>query len=285
MSTARADRLSGAADLSERSVALAVLAFAAVAWVAVSLTHGSSLDHHRLGELLASAEAPAHHHGGAPAQPSASDGPSAWGSSLLVLAGWALMVIAMMLPPALPLVQTMRRLIARRRGRVALLVVGVTAFVGVWTVAGVVLLAGDVILHGLAAAQPQLRPAYVTGGVLAAAGLYQLSPLKRTCLRACRSPRGFAVAHWRGRRSALVELVAISTAYGLVCVGCCWALMAVSLAVGAAALPVMVVLAALMAAERLTGWGRRLVIPSALALIALGASTALGLLPIGPLPS
>lgn len=263
------------ARLSERDLALAVLALAAAAWVAVAVTHGTSLDHHRLGELLPTGDA-LHSH--APA------GPSALGTTLLVLGGWALMVIAMMLPPALPLVQTMHQLLARRRDRTALLTVGVVAFVAVWTVAGAVLLAGDLVLHALAQAWPGLRPAYVTGAVLAAAGVYQLTPLKQACLRACHSPRSFALAHWRGRRPALVELSTVSMAYGIVCVGCCWALMAVSLAVGAAALPVMVVLAALMAAERLVGWGGRLVVPTGVALIVLGALTAFGFVPIGSLP-
>lgn len=268
------------AGRSERGLALAVLALAAAAWIAVSLTHGTSLDHHRLGGLLgASEEAPAHEHDHHAAG-AVSTEPSALGPALLVLGGWALMVVAMMLPPALPLVQTMHRLLARRRARTALLAAGVAAFVAVWTVAGVVLLTGDAVLHAVAEAWPGLRPAYVTGGVLVAAGVYQLTPLKRACLRACRSPRSFALAHWHGRRPALVELATVSAAYSVVCVGCCWALMAVSLAVGAAALPVMVVLAALMAAERLVGWGRRLVVPTGVALVALGILAALGLLPV-----
>lgn len=274
---------------TERGVALAVLALAAAAWVTVSLTHGTSLDHHRLGGLLGAGEASHdqphthdhdHHAGGAPA----AEGPSALGPALLVLGGWSVMVVAMMLPPALPLVQTMHRLLSRRRARTVLLGAGVAAFVAVWTIAGVVLLAGDAVLHAVAEARPGLRPAYVTGAVLVAAGVYQLTPLKRACLRACRSPRSFALAHWRGRRPALVELATLSAAYGVVCVGCCWALMAVSLAVGAAALPVMVVLAALMAAERLVGWGRRLVVPTGVVLVVLGALAALGLVPVESLP-
>lgn len=248
----------------------------------MALSQGTSLDHHRLGELVSvvpGAEHPSHTYGHPRAHtPSEA---AALRPALLVLGGWALMVVAMMLPPALPLVQTMRRLVSRRRGRLALLGAGVVAFVAVWTLAGVVLLVGDAVLHAFAATWPGLRPAYVTGAVLAAAGLYQLTPLKQSCLRACRSPRGFAVAHWHGRRSAFVELVTLSTAYAVVCVGCCWALMAVSLAVGAAALPVMVVLAAVMAAERLVGWGRRLVVPTGVALVLLGALTALESVPLG----
>ena len=69
--------------------------------------------------------------------------------------------------------------------------------------------------------------------------------------------------------------MALSGAYALSCIGCCWALMLICFAVGTAALPVMVALALVMAAERLAPWGRRLVRPSGLVLIVLGAVTAL----------
>ena len=71
-------------------------------------------------------------------------------------------------------------------------------------------------------------------------------------------------------------------AYAASCIGCCWALMAVCFAVGtAAALPVMVLLAAVMAAERLATRGQRLVRPGGVAVAALGFALAVGLLPAG----
>ncbi|MCM3487619.1 DUF2182 domain-containing protein, partial [Kocuria rosea] len=111
--------------------------------------------------------------------------------------------------------------------------------------------------------------------VLIAAGIYQFTPLKDACLRGCRSPRSFVLAHWQGRRSSGTEITALSGAYALSCIGCCWALMLICFVVGAAALPAMVALSVVMAAERLVPWGRRLVRPTGLALIALGTATAL----------
>jgi predicted metal-binding membrane protein len=283
MTTISTDRAEPVHRLSQGGVAVAVLVLAGSAWVVLALTHGTALDHHRLGLLTAPADpaapAPAH------AEHMHSSAPGhglALGPALLVVAGWAVMTVAMMLPPALPLVHTLHRLVSRRRARWALLAAGVAAFVAVWAVAGVVLLAGDAALNALARSWHDLSPAYVTAAVLAGAGVYQLSPLKAVCLRACRSPRSFALAHWRGRRPAALELVTVSGTYALVCVGCCWALMAVTLAVAVAALPVMVVLAAVMAAERLVSWGRRLVIPIGIALLILGALTAFELLPVAP---
>lgn len=261
----------------DRALALAVLVLAAAAWIAVALTHGASLNHQALGGLLPDAGS-SHEHSGHEGH-SSSQGAAA--ATLLVLGGWSLMVVAMMFPPALPLLQTLRSLVGQRRHNLALLVMAAGAFLAVWTVVGAMMIGGDAVLHATAERLPWAaqNPRLITGAVLAAAGLYQFTPLKRACLRACRSPRSFALAHWRGRRAPALELATVSAAYAVSCVGCCWALMAISLAVGAAALPAMVILAVVMAAERLVSWGRRLVAPVGVALISLGALTALGLLP------
>lgn len=263
----------------DRALALAVLVLAAAAWIAVALTHGTSLDHQALGGLLPDAGPSQDPGGHSHAAHTPDNGAAA--AMLLVLGGWSLMVVAMMFPPALPLLQTMRSLVGRRRHSLVLLTVGALAFLAVWTAVGAVMIGGDAGLHAIVEGQSWAaeNPRFITGAVLAAAGLYQFTPLKRACLRACRSPRSFALAYWRGRRGPAVEVATVSAAYAVSCVGCCWALMAISLAVGAAALPAMVVLAVVMAAERLVSWGRRLVAPVGLALLALGALTALGLLP------
>lgn len=264
--------------ITERMLTLALLALAAAAWVAIALTHGTALDHHALGGLLLGPES-SHDPTG---HLTHAAGSGIGSVTLLVLSGWSLMVVAMMLPPALPLLKTMWSLIGPQRHSLALLVLGVGAFLVIWVAVGALMLGGDAVLHTIVLQRSwaDQAPPIITGVVLVAAGLYQFSPLKRACLRACRSPRSFALAHWSGRRNPAVELVTLSSSYAVSCVGCCWALMAVSLAVGAAALPVMVVLAVVMAAERLVSWGRRLVMPAGFVLLVLGALTALQALPI-----
>lgn len=264
--------------ISERTLTLTILVLAAAAWVTIAFTHGTSLDHHALGAILPDTGAghDAAGHG------THTGGSELYAVMLLVLSGWFLMIVAMMLPPALPLVQTMRNLTAQQRQGLSLLALGVGAFLAVWAAVGVLMLGGDAALHAIVQQRSwadQAAP-FITGGVLAAAGLYQFSPLKRACLRACRSPRSFALAHWSGRRSPAVEMLTLSSSYAVSCVGCCWALMAVSLAVGAAALPVMVMLTVIMAAERLVPWGRRLVVPAGFALLLFGVLTALRALPV-----
>jgi predicted metal-binding membrane protein len=192
------------------------------------------------------------------------------------LAGWVVMVVAMVLAPALPMLGVLRVLAARRRVPGLLVAVGGTAFVAVWTAAGALLLASAAAVRAGVVAEPWLaaHPAVVAGTVVAAAGAYQFAPWKNACLTACRSPRGFAARYWHGP-TPLTDAATLAGAYALSCVGCCVALMGVAVAVGggaeAVALPVMVVLAAVMAAERLLPGGRRLVRPVGAALLGAGA--------------
>jgi len=194
------------------------------------------------------------------------------------VSGWGLMVVAMMLPPALPLLQTIRRLVARRRAPAALVATGAAAFLAVWLLAGLGFLLGDLLLESAA----RHLPAEIPSGLAAvAAGLYQFTPAKRACLTACRSPRGVALARWRGTRPAALEVAAIGWRFGLTCVGCCWALMLLTFTVGVGAMPVMVAVSAVMVAERLLPRTRRLVPAVALGCVALGLLILVGAIPPG----
>jgi len=199
------------------------------------------------------------------------------------LTGWVVMVVAMMLAPALPMLGVLRALAARRRVPGLLVAVGAAAFVAVWTAVGALLSASAAAVRAGVAAVPWLaaHPEVVAGTVVAAAGAYQFAPWKNACLTACRSPRGFAARYWHGP-TPLTDAATLAGAYALSCVGCCIALMGVAVAVGGAggsiALPVMVVLAVVMAAERLLPGGRRLVRPLGAALLGAGV-----LLVAGPL--
>lgn len=269
--------------IERNSLLLIVIAVAACAWMVLAVTHShhSLISPTQMGLSPGIERSPSGHVHGSTLS---TEGSLALLTPVvLALAGWMIMVVAMMLPPALPVLQMVRTLTARRwdGAQNRLTYVAAVTFVAVWSLVGVVLVAGNLGVHALwagtswAAASPHV----ISGAVIAGAGLYQLSPLKNACLRACRSPRSFALAHWRGVRSAQAEVAAISGAYALACVGCCWALMLVCFAVGTAALPVMVALTVLMSAERLMPWGRRLVWPTGLLLLLLGASMMLNLAP------
>jgi predicted metal-binding membrane protein len=192
---------------------------------------------------------------------------------------WVVMMAAMMFPSVSPTVLMYDRLRAghRERGKgapadaTALFVVG---YLCTWTTAGLA-------AYGLVELMRSVDPAflawdeagrYLTGGVIVAAGAYQLTPLKQACLVKCRSPMMFLAERWRHGRAGALEL---GVRHGAWCLGCCWALMAALFAVGLMSLGWMALIAAFIAGEKLLPWpaaARRTV---ALLLVALGLGVAL----------
>jgi predicted metal-binding membrane protein len=93
---------------------------------------------------------------------------------------------------------------------------------------------------------------YVAGGVILAAALYELTPVKRTCLRHCRNPELLGARSRPGVRGALLT----GLEHGVFCVGVSWALMAALFAIGVMNITWMIVVAALIAIEKLLPWDR-----------------------------
>ena len=179
-----------------------------------------------------------------------STGSQAWAITVY-LAGWLLMIAAMMLPTTLRLVTAFGR-VTRSRRRAALLQVELIAgFLAVWLLVGYGFRALDVFVHrGVdAVAWLDARPRLVVAASLALAGGFQFTPLKHRCLRACRTPRAFILRGWTGQHPQL-DAVRIGVDYGRSCAACCWALMLVMFGVGATSIPWMLGLGAVMAAER-----------------------------------
>lgn len=187
--------------------------------------------------------------------------------------GWTLMSVAMMLPSAFPLVRVFLTITDSRGGLVGLLVLG---YLGAWALFGLAAYLGDAALHELVEASPglQARPHQLPGAVLLAAGLFQFSPLKYSCLQECRSPVGFVIRHWRGGWRAW-SAARLGILHGVYCVGCCWALMLLMFAVGGVHLGWMLALAAVMFVEKAVGWGRRVTVPVGVALALWGLAVLL----------
>jgi predicted metal-binding membrane protein len=162
------------------------------------------------------------------------------------LVAWAASTTAMMLPSALPFVRVVSSGGVRKSSVVA-------GYLAVWFVVGALAYYAMMLLDAAA----------VGAGVgLAAAGAYQLSPLKRGCLRRCRSPFHFLLH----RRSG----VAIGIEYGATCFACCAGLMLALLVVGMSSIFWMAVVALLIAGEKLLRFGPRLVLVTASVLLAAG---------------
>jgi predicted metal-binding membrane protein len=202
------------------------------------------------------------------------DGPgTALGSLPWYVGVWVTMMAAMMLPAVAPVAQLVARTHARQaKGRIAAAVdttFFLAAYLAVWTGFG---LAAYAAYRAVAAledgtlAWDRLGP-WVAGGAVAAAGLYQLTPLKRVCLRHCRTPVHFLLTSWRAGRLGALRMGAAHAVY---CVGCCAGLMLVLFAVGVMSLFWMTAVAAVIFAEKVVPHGERVARGVALGLVALG---------------
>jgi len=148
----------------------------------------------------------------------------------LFLVTWVVMMVAMMFPSDAPMVLTHAGVVRSRNEGTGPTVAFVLGYLVVWTAAGlvplgVIQLLGSAIAAPLNGGLPRLG-----GGVVVLAGLYQLTPLKNACLRACRSPLDFVRTHDFGGGSSSAAQAGFS--HGLQCLGCCGALMAVLAVLG-----------------------------------------------------
>jgi len=175
---------------------------------------------------------------------------------------WTMMTIAMMLPSSLPLINLFRTFVRNRPDGDRLLLLLGAGYLGVWAYFGLLAYVGDSLLHTAVNRVSWLQAA--SGGIAAAlllvAGLYQFTPFKMLCLDKCRSPYSFLVQHWRGRDAGR-DALRLGIRHGLFCLGCCWTIMLLMFALGATNLGWMLILGSLMAAERTTRWGRRVIRP------------------------
>jgi predicted metal-binding membrane protein len=191
---------------------------------------------------------------------------------------WVVMMAAMMFPSIAPMVLMYVGLQRGRRARGMPAPVGATAsFVGgyllVWAAAGlvgyVVLQLGRDLDGGLFAWDRAGRWAAV--GVLLVAAAYEFTPLKAACLTRCRSPLGFLVSQWRDGRGGALRMGVV---HGGWCIGCCWALMAGLFALGAMSLVWMVLIAALIAVEKMLPWRGAATVGVAAVLVGLAIGLA-----------
>ena len=203
---------------------------------------------------------------------------ASWGvaSVAAVLVMWAIMMAAMMLPSALPMLLQFVDL-ARRNGEGARGQIFVCAYLLVWLVFSIVATALQWGLQAAGWTDPMAasRSAWLTAALLLIAGVYQFSPLKQACLARCRTPIGFLLGEWRpGARGALV----MGLRHGLFCLGCCWALMALLFVGGVMNLAWVAALAIVVALEKLLPRGAPLAAVMGLVLIGAGVYRLLALL-------
>ena len=190
---------------------------------------------------------------------------------LLLWAMWAVMMLAMMLPAASPML-LVYGVVARRSGQpgaahhIYALAAG---YLLVWTAFSLGATALQRGLTTLLLVSPMMEMTNRVGSatLLFAAGLYQFTPLKRACLTACQSPLAFLMSHWR---SGFAGAFSMGIRHGAYCVGCCWALMLLLFVGGVMNLTVIVALTAFVAFEKLAPFGANTAWVSGALLMAAG---------------
>jgi predicted metal-binding membrane protein len=143
----------------------------------------------------------------------------------IFLVTWVVMMVAMMFPAVAPMVLVHASVVRSRGEGILPTVAFVAGYLVVWTAAGLIPLAAIQVLGSSFAMPFTSWLPRLGGAVIVLAGLYQFTPLKNTCLRACRSPLGFLITHNFGGGTPAAARAGMS--HGLYCLGCCWALMAV----------------------------------------------------------
>ncbi len=159
----------------------------------------------------------------------AAASPISWGpeEALLLFAMWSVMMVAMMLPSAAPVILLFSRIGATRTAsgrRSTPVSFFASGYLAVWLAFSAVAALVQWALHSLALLSPEMRSAspILSGVILIAAGLYQWLPAKQSCLTHCRSPLGFLTTSWKeGRKGA----IGMGITHGAFCLGCCWMLM------------------------------------------------------------
>jgi predicted metal-binding membrane protein len=187
---------------------------------------------------------------------------------LAILAMWAVMMAAMMLPSALPMVLTFVSM-GRRGGDAARGRSFVAAYLAVWFAFSAVATLAQWALQRIDWVDPMVvsTSPLLTGLLLLIAGVYQFSRLKRICLSRCQSPFGFLLGAWRpGVSGAFV----MGARHGLYCLGCCWALMALLFVGGVMNLAWIAALSIAVALEKLLPGGERIATVLGIALVVVG---------------
>jgi predicted metal-binding membrane protein len=205
--------------------------------------------------------------GGAMVGPTMGMGPPVF------LAIWVAMMVAMMFPTAAPMILLFARVHAGKRQRGQ-------SFVPTWVFVGAYLLvwmAFGVLAYGLAVAAEAMAEgnmwltengARLGGAAIILAGLYQLSPLKRSCLAKCRTPLDFILTSWR---DGYLGSFRMGLEHGIYCLGCCWLLFVILFPLGIMNVAAMAVITLLIFAEKSLPLGPRIGQIAAAALVVYGA--------------
>jgi len=203
----------------------------------------------------------------------------AWsaGTFAFMVVMWAVMMVAMMLPSAAPMILTFAAIQRRRQAQSGAFIptgVFLSGYLIVWSLFSLLATSAQYGLERVALLSPMMQTTapWLGAALLVGAGLYQFAPLKDACLAKCRTPMGFIMTEWRdGARGALV----MGLRHGAFCAGCCWALMALLFVGGVMNLLWVACLALFVLIEKVVPAGGRLGKAGGIVLVVWGLWVAL----------
>ncbi|HEY6275240.1 MAG TPA: DUF2182 domain-containing protein [Streptosporangiaceae bacterium] len=175
----------------------------------------------------------------------------------LMLAMWAVMMIAMMVPTAIPmtlLYAAVARKAAVQDNPLAPTFVFAAGYITMWAIFSLVAPVAQRALDEATLLSPMMvsRSAWLGATLLIAAGVYQLTPLKNACLKNCRAPAHFLSRYWRNGRLGALRM---GLRLGAYCLGCCWVLMGLLFVGGVMNLLWIAAIAAFVLAEKTIPFG------------------------------
>jgi predicted metal-binding membrane protein len=200
------------------------------------------------------------------------------------LIAWTVMMAAMMLPSATPMIALYAAL-GRGRAKagppVPSTMLFTLVYLLIWAAVGIPVYAVTVLVSQMVDSTANLKPLVpdAIAVVLVVAGLYQFTPWKRACLRVCRTPLGFLMSNWQDGYTGALRL---AVRHAVSCLGCCLALMVVLVAAGAMGLAWVTLIAAVVFAEKILPYGDWTARTAGVGLVALGllVATQPGLVPL-----
>jgi predicted metal-binding membrane protein len=197
------------------------------------------------------------------------DMPRTTADVFFTFAMWVVMMVGMMAGAAAPVLLLFAGAQAGRGSPLALPLFGL-GYLTVWVGFSACAALAQEALHRAAMLSPAMAASSprLSGAILIAAGVYQLTPFKGACLTRCRSPLGFLMTSWRDGAFGAFRM---GLAHGTYCLGCCWALMGVLFAVGVMNLLWVAALTALVLFEKVGPFG------AAVSRVAGGAIIVLGI--------
>ncbi len=193
----------------------------------------------------------------------------------LLFAAWAIMSIAMMMPTLFPTLNTYNDLIIGGAGNSRGFYLILVGFLFVWFGFSIIFstLQAYLLEESLVDQTGVFRNKGLAALFLLIAGLYQFTPLKDNCVSQCRSPLIFFMEYWDSSSFGSVKM---GLRLGMICLGCCWALMSLAFVGGTMSFGFMGLATCLMIIEKMPQLGGYVTKPLGAGLICAAAITALG---------